>query len=144
MIFEKSLRTGNYPSTLKKAYIIPVHKKESRQSKRNYRPISLFPTFGKIFEKLLFYDIYEHLSVNCALNDQQSGFCPGDSTINQLLAITHNIYSGFDKVSCRDTRAAFIDFSKAFDKIWHAGLLYKLESNGISGNLLSVIKSFLS
>ena len=50
MIFEKSLRTGNYPSSWKKAYITPVHKKESRQSKKNYRPISLLPIFGKIFE----------------------------------------------------------------------------------------------
>ena len=91
MIFKKSLRTGNYPSSWKKAYIIPVYKKESKQSKTNYRPISLLPVFGKLFETLLFDDMYEHLSVKCLLSDSQSGFRPGDSTINQLLAITHNI-----------------------------------------------------
>ena len=51
LIFEKSLETGTFPSVWKKANISPVHKKDSRQNRMNYRPISLLPTFGKIFEK---------------------------------------------------------------------------------------------
>ena len=141
MIFEKCLSTGLYPSSWKKANIIPIHKKESRQSKKNYRPISLF---GKIFEKLLFDDMYEHLNANRLLSENESGFRPGDSTVNQLLAITHKIYSGFDQIPSRETRAVFLDLSKAFDRVWHAGLLYKLEGNGISGNLLKLIRSFHS
>ena len=58
LIFEKCLETGIYPSMWKKANIIPVHKKESRQSKQNYRPISLLPIFGKIFEKIIFIVIF--------------------------------------------------------------------------------------
>ena len=141
---EKCLRTGLYPSSWKKANIIPIHKKESRQSKKNYRPISLLPIFGKIFEKLLFDDIYEHLNANRLLSENQSGFRPGDSIVNQLLAITHKIYSGFDQIPSRETRTVFLDLSKAFDRVWHAGLLYKLQSNGISGNLLKLIRNFLS
>ena len=144
MIFEKCLTTGLYPSSWKKANIIPIHKKEGRQSKKNYRPISLLPIFGKIFEKLLFDDIYEHLNANRLLSENQSGLRPGDSTVNQLLAITHKIYSGFDQIPSREKRAVFLDLSKAFDRVWHAGLLYKLESNGISGNLLELIRNFLS
>ena len=82
MIFEKSLRTGIYPSSRQKAIIIPIHKKESRKSKKNYMPISLLPIVGKVYEKLLFDDIYGHLSANYLLSDNQSGFRPGDSTIN--------------------------------------------------------------
>ena len=144
VIFEKCLSTGQYPSIWKKANIIPVHKKGSRQCKNNYRPISLLPVFGKLFEKLLFDSMYYHFCDNGLLTDHQSGFRPGDSTINQLLSISHKIYTGFDETPSRETRAVFLDFSKAFDKVWHEGLLYKLECNGISGNLLKLIRNFLS
>ena len=106
-IFEKSLETGTYPSVCKKANIIPVHKKDSRQNKMNYRPISLLPIFGKIFEKVMFDEIYKHLCENGLLAQQQSGFRPGDSTINQLLSITHNIYKAFEACPTLETRAVF-------------------------------------
>ena len=86
-IFERCLETGIYPSQWKKANIIPVHKKGCKQNKNNYRPISLLPIFGKIFEKILFDAIYEHLCKNGLISPHQSGFRPGDSTINQLLLI---------------------------------------------------------
>ena len=76
------------------------------------------------------------------LSKNQSGFRPGDSTINQLLSITHDIYTSFEN-NC-ETRAVFLDISKAFDKVWHEGLLFKLASNGVEGNLLNLLKSFLS
>ena len=144
LIFEKCLETGIYPSAWKKANIIPVHKKQSRQSKKNYRPISLLPIFGKLFEKIIFDAIYRHLCENGLLTPDQSGFRPGDSTINQLLCITHKIYSAFEETPSRETRAVFLDLSKAFDRVWHEGLLYKLECNGISGDLLNLIRNFLT
>ena len=143
LIFEKCLDSGVYPPQWKKANIIPVHKKGNRQSKENYRPISLLPIFGKIFEKLLFDTIYSHLNESGLLSHHQSGFRPGDSTINQLLATTHNIYRAFEEVPSQEMRAVFLDLSKAFDRVWHDGLLYKLEFNGISGNILQLIKNFL-
>ena len=60
-IFKKRLETGVYPSIWKQANVIPIHKKNNRQCKSNYRPISLLPIFGKIFEKLIFYEIYNYL-----------------------------------------------------------------------------------
>ena len=92
LILEKCVQTGKYPSLWKKANVQPVHKKNSRQDKSNYRPISLLPIFSKIFEKILFDAIYKHLISNDLLSKHQSGFRPGDSTVNQLLAITHSIF----------------------------------------------------
>ena len=88
--------------------------------------------------------MYEFLSKNNLLTPKQSGFRPGDSTINQLLSITNEIHKAFDKYPSRETRAIFLDISKAFDKVWHEGLIFKLKSNGVSGKLLHLIKSFLS
>ena len=74
----------------------------------------------------------------------QSGFRPFDSCENQLLSIVHDIYANFDQNPTLEMRGNFLDISKAFDKVWHEGLLFKLECIGISGNLLSILKSFLS
>ena len=88
--------------------------------------------------------MYEFLNKNNLLTPKQPGFRPGDSTINQLLSITNEIRKEFDKYPSRETRAIFLDISKAFDKVWHEGLIFKLKSNGVSGKLLDLIKSFLS
>ena len=68
----------------------------------------------------------------------QSGFRPGDSTINQLLFLVNEIHEAFDNPKCLEVRAVFLDISKAFDKVWHEGLIFKLKQNGISGNLLKL------
>ena len=114
-----------------------------RQSKSNYHPISLLPNFGKIFEKLLFDAIYKHLCDHSLITPHQSGFRPGASTITHLLSLPHTIYTAFEDTPRRETRAVFLDLSKAFDRVWHSGLLYTLECNGICGNLLGIIHDFL-
>ena len=92
--------------------------------------------------RLIYNKMFEFFTDNGLISSNQSGFKPGDSCINQLLCITHDIYQSFD--DGLETRAVFLDTSKAFDKVWHEGLLYKLKQNGISGNLLNIIKDFLS
>ena len=142
LIFSKCLEVGSFPTSWKFANVQPVHKKNSRQDKSNYRPISLLCICSKIFEKIVFDNIYKFLLDNSLLTPNQSGFRPGDSTINQLLAITTEIYNTFE--NRQETRAAFLDISKAFDKVWHPGLIFKLKQNGINGNLLSSIEHYLS
>ena len=117
LIYTKCLETGKFPSSWKKANVLPIHKKENRKLKKNYRSISLLPICGKIFEKLMFDAIYELLCENQILTPSQSGFRPGDPTINQLLSITHKIYSAFEEFPSRETRAVFLDISKAFDSV---------------------------
>ena len=66
---------------------------------------------------------------------------PGDSCINQLLSMTHDIYQSFDNGF--EVRGVYLDISKAFDKVWHKGLTYKLKQNGVAGNLLNTLADFL-
>ena len=75
--------------------------------KINYRPISLLPICGKMLEKIVFDCLYNFLNNNNLISKDQSGFRPGDSTINQLLSITSNIYDSFE--SFDETRAVFSD-----------------------------------
>ena len=142
LIYKKCIETGAFPSAWKLANVQPVHKKNSRADKGSYRPISLLPICGKIFEKLMFDHMCSFFIINKLINDNQSGFRPGYSTINQLLAITTEIYNAFESLD--ETCAVFLDISKAFDKVWHEGLTFKLKQNGINGPLLDVIKDFIS
>ena len=85
--------------------------------------------------------MFEFFIRNDLISQDQSGFKPSDSCVNQLLAITHEIFKSFD--ACLDVRTVFLDISKVFDKVWHQGLLYKLKQNGISGNLIETLTDFL-
>ena len=110
IIFTNCLRCGLFPQIWKCANVVPVHKKNEKNLKENYRPISLLPIFGKILEKLIYDSLYSHL-VSCELlNPNQSGFRPGDSTINQLISITHTIFKAFDCNPPLDVRSVFFFF----------------------------------
>ena len=73
----------------------------------------------------------------------QSGFRSGDSTTNQLLYLVSEIHEAFENPKSLEVRAVFLDISKAFDKVWHDGLIFKLKQNGISGNLLKLFENYL-
>ena len=126
---------------MEKANVVPVHKKDDKQCLKNYRPVSLLSICGKIFEILIFNEIFRSLNENNLIFSNQPGFKPGDSCINQLLSITHEIYKSFDDGF--EVRGVFLDISKAFDKVWHKGIIFKLQQNGISGKLLRVLSDFL-
>ena len=141
LIFKSCLENGKFPNDWKKANVVPVHKRNNKQLIENYRPISLLPVCGKILERVIYNKMFEFFTENELISHNQSGFKPGDSCISQLLCITHNIYQSLD--DGLETRAVFLDISKAFDKVLHEGLLFKLKQNRISGNLLNVITDFL-
>ena len=104
--------------------------------------MSLILICNKIFERPIHNEMFGFLLDNGLISANQSGFKPGDSCINQLLSITHNIYKSFD--NGYEVRGVFPDISKAFDKVWHDGLIFKLQENRISGKLLKVLKIFLT
>ena len=92
LLFEYSIKKSCYPNIWKRSNIVPVHKKNDKQLVTNYQTISLLPILGKIFEKIIFNRIYNFLLEENLLNPNQPGFRPSDSCVNQLIAITHEIF----------------------------------------------------
>ena len=123
------------------ADVVPVHKESDKQVLKNYLPVSLLPICGKVFERLIYNSLFEYFIENDLISPNQSGFKPGDSCTNQLISITHEIYQSFDDGF--EVRGVFLDISKAFDKVWHNGLIYKLKQNGVAGDLLDTLTNFL-
>ena len=143
IMFKNILETSSYPDIWKRANVTPIFKKNDKQVIKNYRPISLLPIIGKLFEKIIFNNLYSYLNANNLITKNQSGFRPGDSTSNQLLYLVNEIHEAFENPKSLEVRAVFLDIFKAFDKVWHEGLIFKLKQNGISGNLLNLFKSYL-
>ena len=116
-----------------------MHKKNDKQLDKNCRLISLLPIFGKSFEKLIFNKVYHFQLEERLLNPNQSGFRLPDYCINQLLGIKREIFEAFDCNPPLEVRSVFLYVSKAFNKMWHEGLLYKLSLMGISGELYKLL-----
>ena len=133
IIFNDRLNEGKFPHESEKANVVPVYKKGNKLSLKNCGPISLLPICSKIFEHLIYNEMFTFFTENNLISLNQSGFRPGDFCLNQLLVNTHEIYKSFDEGF--EVRGVFLDISKAFDKVWHEGLYLKLNQNGISGNL---------
>ena len=140
-LFNFSLRTGQVPSSWKEAHVTPIHKKNDPSDVSNYRPISLLNTMGKVLEKIVHKHVFNYFRDNNILTALQSGFVPGDSTVNQLLDLYNTFCKSLD--DSKEVRAVFCDISKAFDRVWHRGLLYKLRRAGITGSLLSWFSHYL-
>ena len=122
--------------------LFSVHKKGDKQIFKKYRPVSLLPICGKIFKRLIYNNLFEYFIKNDVISQNQSDFKPGDSCINQLISVTHEIYQSFDDGF--EVTGVFLEISKAFDKVWHEDLVYKLKQNGVKGNLLETLINFLN
>ena len=103
----------------------------------------MLPIFSKIFERVIYNSIFNYFISNKHFTPSQSGFLPGDSCIAKLLSIIREIQTAFDENPVADVRGIFLDISKAFDKVWHEGLFYKLKTYGIEGQLLSLLTNYL-
>ena len=143
IIFETSLKHGVFPEIWKNANVVPSHKKDDKTLIKNYRPISLLPIFSKIFERMIYNSLLNYFLSNKLSTPSQSGFLPGDSCIAQLLSIIHEIQTSFDENPTVAVRGVFLDISKAFDKVWHKGLLFKLKIYGVEGQFLSLLGNYL-
>ena len=144
LIFESCMTEGVFPLVWKQAYVVPIHMKNSKSLKSNYHPLSLLQIFGIVLEKLIFDSLYHHLNKNDLLNQSQPGFCVGDSIVNQLLSIVNSICTACDCNPTLDVRSGYLDILKAFDRVWHQSLIYKLRQCDVSGKLPKLIQNFLN
>ena len=141
-LLNASLTKCEMPEIWKKANVCAVFKKGDPSLLSNYRPISLLNTLEKVFERILYKHIFNFLHGKSFFTQSQSGFIPGDSAVNQLTYIYDKFCKALD--NGLEVRVVFFDISKAFDKVWHKGLLHKLHCAGIRGDLLKWISNYLS
>ena len=141
LLYNNCISEGIFPSCLKTGRISHVFKKGDEQLIENYRPVSILPIFGKIFEKIIYTRMYSFVVAQGILHENQFGFRQSHSTSHALnYAVTkigEKIKSGESVIGI------FIDLSKAFDTIDHQKLLYKLENYGIRGVAGDLVKSYL-
>ena len=140
-VFNQSIHDGCVPKIWKLAHVSPIPKKEDRSLVSNHRPISLLSNVDKVFERVMFKYLYNHLVENNILTAFQSGFVPGDSTTNQLTFLYDAFCRALDEE--KEIRVVFCDISKAFDRVWHKGLVHKLEAAGITGTTLRWFTNYL-
>ena len=92
-IINRSFSSGVFPDSLKLGKIIPIHKKGCDRTPSNYRPITLSPFLGKLFEKIMYARLIEHISSNNILSAHQFGFCKNISTMDAVMHLTEFIYA---------------------------------------------------
>ena len=132
------LDSAQVPQMWKHANVMPLFKKGDASELNNYRPVSLLPCTSKILERIVFKNVYNYLRDNHILSPHQSGFQSGDSTVSQLAYWYHVFSKALD--AKKDVRIVFCDVSKAFDRVWHEGLLYKLAKIGIGRKIIGVLQ----
>ena len=130
-LFNKCLKESCFPDCWNVSSVVPVFKNVGeRYIAKNYCPVSLLSVVSKVFEKLVNNRIVNHLEKGDLFSDFQYGFRSSRSTANLLKVVSDRIARGFKRSGA--TQAVALDISKNFDKVWHAGLLHKIKSYGIS------------
>ena len=143
LIINQSINTGIFPNSLKLAIVKPLFKhKDSEHSFGNYRPISLLTTISKVFERVIFNQLYEYMTINNLFINSQYGFHKKHSTELAALEFVDRIAKDMDKNKV--PLSIFIDLSKAFDTLDHKILLEKLKYYGVEGTALKWFESYLS
>ena len=142
-LFNKCLKESCFPYCCKVSLVVPVFKNVGETSTAKiYHAVSLLSVISKVFEKLVNNRIVDHLEKCALFSDFQYGFRSSRSTADLLTVVSDRIARAFNRSGA--TRVVVLDISKAFDRVWHAGLYHKLKSYGISGRIFGVISSFLS
>ena len=143
LIVNQSINTGIFPDSLKLAIVKPLFKnKDSENDFGNYRPISLLTTISKIFERVIFNQLYEYMTLNNLFINSQYGFRKKHSTELAALELVDRVAKDMDKNKV--PLSIFIDLSKAFDTLDHEILLQKLKHYGVEGIALGWFKSYLT
>ena len=135
IIFKQALLTSVFPSEWKKRNIVSIHKKRDNQNTKNYRTFFSLPICGKIFEILKFNKMFPYSPLNSSLK----------TSLVSNPVITHENFISFD--NGLEVRSVFLGISKAFDKVCHEWLIFKLKKNkknDTSGDILHILSDFLS
>ena len=141
MIFNKSIDEGRIPRDWRSANVAPIFKKGKRDDPANYRPVSLTSVVCKVLESIVRDKIIEHLDRNKPLRVSQHGFMRHRSCLTNLLEFFEEVLKKVDNGVAVDI--IYFDFAKAFDKVSHSKLVFKLRKYGISGNILNWVKGWL-
>lgn len=122
-IFTSCLRLSYFPKVWKIASIIMIPKPQKIHNiPSNYRPISLLSTLSKVFERIILQTLQKHFKPR----PEQHAFRFGHSTTTQLVKLTDEIATNLNNK--KHTAAIILDVEKAFDRVWHDGLIHKLHS----------------
>ena len=145
IIINQSILTGIFPDQLKLAKVKPLYKKGDKCCLNNYRPISLLPTLSKIFERVMYKQLYQYFNENKLLCEQQYGFRSQHSTELAAVKLVDYIIKEMDcNKKVKTPVALFLDLSKAFDTLTFDILLAKLKHYGVHGKSLALIKNYLT
>ena len=142
LIINQCFQNGVFPDRLKIARVLPIYKKNNDTLLDNYRPVSVLPSLSKIFEKIIYQQIYQYFLENNIFFDSQYGFRSKHSTELAALELIDRIVTKMDQNEV--PLNIYLDLSKAFDTLNHSILISKLQYYGIKGNSLHLLKNYLT
>lgn len=140
-LFKISIQSKKLPDEWKYASVVPIHKSGDMLKRENYRPVSLTSTVCKVLEQLVLDRLWHYVAERCPISDNQFGFRSHRSCSSQLISYVDELSYSIDKRLCADV--AYLDLSKAFDKVSHSKLIQKLLDRNIPITLVKWIKHFL-
>ncbi|GFW51189.1 probable RNA-directed DNA polymerase from transposon BS [Trichonephila clavipes] len=143
LLFIMLLENCYFPKSWRMAVVIPILKPNSDDSNpQNYRQISLLSSLSKAYEFVILNRLNQHCLARNIIIPEQHGFVTKCSTVTQLLRVTELVHTGFQNHQA--TGMLFVDIAKAFDNIWHVGLISKMMILGFSDQILKIIHSHLN
>ena len=138
--FNSCIDKGKYPSELKHADIVPIHKKKDKSDKSNYRPVTILSDYSKVYEKLIYNQLDQYFENILFLS--QCGFRKGYNMQHSLLVLREKFKEAIN--TGNKFGALLTDFSKAFDSLDHSLLIAKLHWYRLSPSFLNLIYSYFS
>ena len=143
LLINQTLSTGIFPNELKISRVRPLFKNGNTSNINNYRPISILPSISKIFEYVIFHQLFDYMSHNALFCQEPFGFRTGHSTELASLQLTDYLIKQMDQGSI-PLNIYILELSKAFDTLDHSVLLSKLSYYGITGCESKLFVSYLS